>query len=348
MSNPRLRIDLEKITHNARRALEIGRAHGVEVMGVTKGAAGNPPVAKAMLAGGIESLADSRLDNIARLRADGIQAPITLLRSPGPSDVARTVELADASLNSDVVIVEALSIEARVQRKIHGVILMVDLHTGREGLPPEKIPAACRKLQSLPGIQLKGIGAYFHLASGNELHIPGLQAFVHLAKEVEKGLGKPLSMLSGGSSNILRTLAVEGHPNPGINHLRIGTVILLGFASSLNPITIDGLERDTFILQVEVIEVKQGQSGESILALGKVDTDPQFLFPVEPGVTVGDASSDHLMVRMDPSPSVGDRISFRLGYPALCRLMVSPYVQVEYVKMKRNAEAGLIAKPSVS
>jgi len=119
MSNPRLRIDLEKITHNARRALEIGRAHGVEVMGVTKGAAGIPTVAKAMLAGGIESLADSRLDNIARLRADRIQAPITLLRSPGPSDVARTVELADASLNSDVVIIhtdricQALSNEAQ-------------------------------------------------------------------------------------------------------------------------------------------------------------------------------------------------------------------------------------------
>ena len=259
MSNPRLRIDLEKITRNARRALEIGRAQGVEVMGVTKGAAGIPAVAKAMLAGGIESLADSRLDNIARLRADGIQAPITLLRSPGPSDVARTVELADASLNSDEVIVEALSIEARMQRKIHGVILMVDLHTGREGLPPEKIPAACRKLQSLPGIQLKGIGAYFHLASDSELHLPGLQTLVRLGKQVETELGKPLALLSGGSSNILRTLAVEGHSNPGINHLRIGTAILLGFSSSLNPITIDGFERDTFVLQVEVIEVKQGR-----------------------------------------------------------------------------------------
>jgi predicted amino acid racemase len=139
-------------------------------------------------------------------------------------------------------------------------------------------------------------------------------------------------VLSGGSSNILRTLAVEGHPNPGINHLRIGTAILLGFSSSLNPITIDGFEPDTFILQVEVIEVKQGQAGEAILALGKIDTDPQFLFPMKPGVTVRDASSDHLMVRMDPCPNVGDRVSFRLGYPALCRLMVSPYTQIEYVK----------------
>jgi predicted amino acid racemase len=53
---------------------------------------------------------------------------------------------------------------------------------------------------------------------------------------------------------------------------------------------------------------------------------------VNPGVSVRDASSDHLMVRMDPPPRVGDWVPFRLGYPALCRLMISPYVQMEYVK----------------
>jgi predicted amino acid racemase len=331
MANPRLRIDLQKIAHNTRQTLAISRAHGIEVMGVTKGAAGLPEVAKAMLAGGIKTLADSRLDNIARMRAAGIQTHTTLLRSPGPSDVGRTVELADASLNSDMEIVEAISIEARMQRKVHGVILMVDLPTGREGLPPERITAACRKLQSLPGIQFQGIGAYFHMASSSEVHLQGLQVLIRLARQVEMELDNPPAMLSGGSSNIFRTLAVEGQPNPGINHLRIGTAILLGFSSSLNPITIDGFERDTFILQVEVIEVKAKKPGEAILALGKLDTDPQFLFPMNPGVIIREASSDHLMVRMGPPPRVGDWVSFRLGYPALCRLMASPYVQVEYV-----------------
>jgi predicted amino acid racemase len=332
MSNPRLRIDLAKITQNAFKAVEVSRGRGIEVTGVTKGAAGLPEVAKAMLAGGIERLADSRLDNIARLRAAGIQVPITLLRSPGPRDVSRTIELADASLNSEVEILEALSVEARVRRKVHGVVLMVDLHTGREGLPPEAVPAACRKLQSLSGIQLQGLGAYFHLATGSGQHLQGLQVLVPLARKVEAELGRPLALLSGGSSNIFRTFSVEGHTNPGVNHLRIGTAVLLGFSSSLTPVTIPGFERDTFVLQAEVIEVKSGRSGETVLALGWLDTDPRFLFPVHPGVAVRDASSDHLMVRMDPPARVGDWVSFRLGYPALCRLMTSPYVQIEYVK----------------
>jgi len=140
MSNPRLRIDLARITHNARKTVDMARSRGVEVTGVTKGVAGNAEVARAMLAGGIQTLADSRLDNIARLRSAGIEAPVMLLRSPGPSDVSRTVALADVSLNAGMAIMEALSSEASARHKVHGVILMVDLHTGREGLPPDPLP----------------------------------------------------------------------------------------------------------------------------------------------------------------------------------------------------------------
>jgi predicted amino acid racemase len=49
---------------------------------------------------------------------------------------------------------------------------------------------------------------------------------------------------------------------------------------------------------------------------------------------VREATSDHLMVRVEPPPRVGDWVSFRLGYPALCRLMASPYVKVEHTKSR--------------
>ena len=172
MANPRLRIDLEKIVHNTRRALAIGREHGFQVMGVTKGAAGLPAVAEAMLAGGAEALGDSRLDNIERMRRAGIHAHMTLLRSPGPSDIRRTVELADASLNVDSEVVAALSQEACSHHKTHEVVLMVDLDTGREGFAPEQVPTACREAASLPGIRLLGIGAYFHLGSDSVSVLP--------------------------------------------------------------------------------------------------------------------------------------------------------------------------------
>ena len=82
MAGPvRLTVDPSKITHNVRQALAICRPFGLDVMGVVKGACGMPQVARAVLAGGIRSLGDARLDNVARLREAGVRAPIVLIRS---------------------------------------------------------------------------------------------------------------------------------------------------------------------------------------------------------------------------------------------------------------------------
>jgi predicted amino acid racemase len=324
----------DKIAHNACLAESICRSLNLEVVGVTKGAAGNPTVAQAMLEGGIKTLADSRLENIARMRNAGIRAPIMLLRSPGPSEVLRCVHLADSSLCSDLGVMESIGKQARSMGKKHGIVVMADLETGREGFSPSLVPHVCRKVQSISGLELYGIGVYFHMTSRADFQLQALSEFVALAREIEKEMVIRLPNISGGSSNVFRALTVEDHQNPGINHLRIGTAILLGFSSSLNPTTIPGFERDTFIMEAEVIETKVKKSREAILAVGQLDIEPRFLFPVLPGVIVRDATSDHLMVNVDemtPEPQVGDFLSFRLGYPALAKLMISPYVTIEHV-----------------
>ena len=73
MAVAELIVDLKKITENSRTTVEICRPFGIEILGVTKSAAGHPSVARAMLDGGIKTLADSRLDNIAKMRDAGIQ-----------------------------------------------------------------------------------------------------------------------------------------------------------------------------------------------------------------------------------------------------------------------------------
>jgi len=88
-----LTIDLAKITHNARKTLAICRPFGLDVVGVTKGVCGSPAVARAIIAGGIKTLGDARLDNIARMRDAGIHEPMLLLRSPAPSEVSRCIEV---------------------------------------------------------------------------------------------------------------------------------------------------------------------------------------------------------------------------------------------------------------
>ena len=336
MSTVHLTIDLAKITHNARKTIAICWPFGLDVVGVTKGVCGLPMVARAMIAGGIKTLGDARLDNIARMRDAGIHEPILLLRSPAPSEISRCIDLADISLNSDLGVLNALSKESLGADKRHRVVLMVDLNTGREGFAPEAMSGVCREVLAMDGLTLDGLGIYFSsYQSEGSFHFAAQQRLVALAKEVEQEYGVGLSAVSGGSTNVFSSLTLAGKHIAGVNQLRIGTAILLGISSSIGPRHIEGFYNDTFVLDAELIEVKKRDRLLGILSLGQLDTEPEYLFPISPGVTVVESSRDHVIVDLTESPQtprVGDYISFHLGYFALSRLTVSPYVKIEYRK----------------
>ncbi|TIW30185.1 MAG: alanine racemase, partial [Mesorhizobium sp.] len=80
MSGPQVAIDLGCIERNARTVVDRCALSGIKVFGVTKGTCGMPQVARAMLRGGVAGIAESRFENIRRLRDSGINAPIMLLR----------------------------------------------------------------------------------------------------------------------------------------------------------------------------------------------------------------------------------------------------------------------------
>ena len=333
MATTCLTIDLNKITSNTRKTLATCRSLGLEVVGVTKGVCGLPQVAQAMLAGGIEILGDARLDNIARMRKSGINTPMVLLRSPAPSEVSQCVALTDASLNADLNVLRLLSKESIKMGKRHKVILMMDLDTGREGLAPETVPGVCCKVQAMEGLSLEGLGIYFPYRGEDSFHMSAQQHLVALAREIEGEYGFKLHVISGGSTNIFHSLTLEGKNVKGINQLRIGTAILLGISSSIGPVLIKDFHHDTFVLDAELIEVKQRDRLYGILSIGRMDTEPEYLFPISPDVAVIDASSDHLIVDFTGSAEtyrVGDRIAFQLGYFAVSRLTASPYVRIEY------------------
>jgi ornithine racemase len=331
---PRLVVNLNAITENTRKTIDRCHGFGVEVVGVTKGVSGLPPVAKAMVAGGITTLGDSRLKNIARMREAGLAQPVLLIRSPALSEPEETVRLCEASLNVDVKVLRALSEAALRTGRRHEVLLMVDLDTGREGVLPSDLPEVCREVLAMRGLTLRGLGAYFDMRSQDELHKPLIGRLVHFAADLGKELNTSLSVVSGGSSNVFRSLLLEGESVPGMSQLRIGTAILLGLSASIGPRRIRGFHHDTFLLEAELIEVKRKDRTFGILALGTLDVDPQFLFPTRPGIKVMRATSDHTLVDLTESQDscrVGDRLVFELGYPALSRLVASNNALIEYV-----------------
>jgi predicted amino acid racemase len=79
---------------------------------------------------------------------------------------------------------------------------------------------------------------------------------------------------------------------------------------------------------------QRGDRRRAILALGRQDTVPEVLHPLDPRVEVLGASSDHLVLdveELDRSPAMGDRVSFVPGYAALLQSFTSPYVDKVYL-----------------
>lgn len=343
----RVEVDCERIQRNAEAIVEFCAPYGVEIVGVTKACCGHPEVARAMLAGGVSGLADSRLSNVRRMREAGIDADVMLLRLPRLSEADGVVKLTQVSLNSEVETVRALSRAAQARGLTHQVILMVEMGDRREGVMPEQALDTVRTIQAFPGIDLVGIGTNLVCIGGVLPTLENTQSLVDLAESIERTLGVRFRVISGGNTYNL-DFVLRGEMPLRVNQLRVGEGILLGVNSvTKNPLPCP--HQDAFNVVAEVIEIKTkpslpegpiavdafgrkprwedlGLRRRAILALGEQDMRIDGLRPKRPGVTIVGASSDHLVVDVteaDPPIRLGDELAFDPLYAAVATAMAS-------------------------
>lgn len=353
MNGSVLEVDLGKLSFNAAQVVERCHAHGIEVLGVTKGFSADPRIVAALLAGGVDGLADSRLENIIELRECGFDQPITLLRIPRLSDVAEVVRYVDTSVNSEFTVIQALAQAARESGRVHNIILMVDVGDLREGVMAENVIGAVKKISLLKGIKLQGLGTNMGCFGGVLPSTENLGILVSL-KNALASWGIKLDIISGGGTSSLLLLE-KGEIPAGINQLRVGEGILLG-TDTTNNRKIPGLYDDAFTLYVEAIEVKakpsvpigdigrdafgntpefvdKGIRQRAILALGKQDVYIEGLTPVDAGMQILGASSDHLIMDITDASraiKVGDEVAFRINYAGLLSACGSKYISKRY------------------
>lgn len=351
MAYPYITIDVDKIEHNARCIVELCRDHGIEVTGVTKVTCGFPEVAEAMLRGGVSSIADSRLENLHRLRDNGIKTGYMLLRIPTPSRVEEVVASAAVSLNSELLTLQGLSQAAERQNRVHDVIVMVDLGDLREGICPDDVVSFVRESLKLRGIRLKGLGTNLSCFSGVVPDESNMGLLAELTKEIENTFKLELSCVSGLNSSGLELIAAGGVPQR-VNHARIGEAIILG-RETIHRKPWPGTHQDAFTLHAEVLEMKEkasppvGPRGENafgrvprveergvrkraLLNVGRQDVDVNGLAPLDLRIEIVGASSDYLVADVTESPGaihVGNELAFNLNYSALLRSMTSGYVR---------------------
>ncbi len=350
---PRLTIDLDRIEHNARVITGLCAEHGIRVTGVTKCTCGHPDVARAMLRGGVEDIGDSRLRNIQRMRAAGIEGPFKLIRLPALSTVDEAVSLVDTSLNAELATLQSLSESALRQGRVHGVIIMVELGDLREGALPEELVDLAERATALPGIRIRGLGVNLGCFAGVMPDQDNMHRLVALAEAMEHTLGEELELISGMNSGGLRLLAQGGMPRR-VNHARIGEAILLGRETTERQPWPD-THQDAFVLYAELLELKikpstpSGLRGEdafggsarfetrgsivhALLNVGREDADIDGLTPLDPGIRILGASSGYLILDMSHvgrEIRVGEELAFTLSYSALLRAMTSEYVAKE-------------------
>lgn len=336
------------------------KARGIQVTAVTKAVCGHPAIAQAMRDGGAMGLAEARLSNVKRLRRAGILCPITLIRTPMLSQVDDVVQACEASYNTEVSVIAALAAAARRRNTVHGIILMVEMGDQREGIRAQDVGNMARRVEAMPGVALKGIGANFACLGGIAPTAAKMQALSRLASEVEQQSGAVLHTVSGGNSANL-PWALGAQATHRINDLRLGEALMLG----VDPITgaqIDGLYQDAFTLVAEVIETDvkpvrlcagraahplarlrpdrdNPETTRLLLAIGHQDTDAAGL-KMPAGQTLIGATSDHLVIGThDPTLGVGSEMRFNMTYGALMRAMAAPDIQIN----ARKTRLGLTA-----
>jgi ornithine racemase len=323
---PRIEIALSQIRHNAQVLSDLYGQQGISLMGVSKAVLGDPAIALAMIEGGVKFIADSRLENIQRMKKAGISSQFVLLRTV-LSQAEAIVMNADVSLNTEIDTIAALSHYANLQNKIHQIIVMVELGDLREGILPENLSQFIKKVLTLPHLKVIGLGCNLACYGGIKPDNQKMQELSDLTDAIEKEFQIDLKVISGGNS---------------ANHEWYEAI--------------PGMYTSAFKLVAEVIESKDKPSlpyGEAcqdsfgnipvfqdrgvcrrvILALGKQDTSISGLTPDRNFEILG-SSSDHLILdSKNCDLKIGTEVDFNLDYGALLAAMTSPFIQKQFISL---------------
>lgn len=344
----RIEVDCGRIRRNTEAVVQMCAPRGIAVVGVTKACCGHPDVARAMVAGGVAMLGESRLKNIRRLRSAGIESEVMMLRLPRLSEADEVVGLTQVSLNSQVDTVKALSRTAGTQGLVHRVILMVETGDRREGVMPERAVSVAGAMATLPHIELVGVGANVICIAGVLPTEENTQLVVDVGREIERRLGIELPVVSAGNSASL-ALILRGEMPAEANQLRVGGALLTGEIDSTGEWPDALPHHDAFRVSAEVVEVEtkpsipagrlapnafgevpmwkdQGMRRRAILALGRQDVQVESLVPHRAGITFVGASSDHLVLDVteaEPPVRLGETLVFRPLYGAIATAMAS-------------------------
>lgn len=317
-------------------------------MGVTKVVSADPEIAKALTSAGINYIADSRIENIKKMKEAGVKAKFVLIRTPFKSKLEQVIQYADISFNTELSIIQQLSKIAVSLNRVHEIVLMLEMGDLREGILESNIEQIFKSILLLKGIKIKGIGTNLSCYGGVTPTAENMKRLSDIAIFLENKFNITLDLVSGGNSANFEWF-FENKNLGRINNIRLGEAIFIG-NESLHSTPIKELSQNAFTLVAEVIESNRkesipdgilgtnafgqtpiftdnGEIARVIMGIGRQEVAVEGLTPVENIQIIG-SSSDHMILDVaDLDIAVGDNIRFNVNYEALLSLMGSPCIK---------------------
>lgn len=344
----------DRLKNNFEYLDRLFRDNDIEWAAVTKLLCGNEMFLKELLSHNIKEVCDSRIQNLKTIKGIKADVQTVYIKPPSLDEIEDTIRYADVSFNSESSIIKKLSEEAVRQDKVHKIIIMIELGDLREGIMGEHLIGFYEKIFQFPNIQITGLGSNLNCLNGV---MPSHDKYVQMSlykQLIEAKFNKEIPWVTGGTSVVIPLLMQKQLPK-AINHFRVGETLYFG-ADLLNNGTIEGMERDVFKLDTEIIEITEkpkvpigvlaenpsgevfevkeeeyGQTSQrAILDIGLLDISPDYLIADDDQLEIINASSDMLIVdlgRNQQGYKVGDKISFQLKYMGALSLLNSDYIR---------------------
>lgn len=353
-----LTLNSKKLTTNYQHLSQLFKSQDIEWAIVTKMLCGVEKYIAEVLKLGIKEVCDARISNLAIIKKLAPEVQTVYIKPPAKRAIKDIVTYADASFNTEFDTIRLLSEEAGRQKKLHKVIIMVELGDLREGVMGEELMDFYESVFQLPNIKVTGIGSNLNCLHGV---MPSQDKFIQLSlyeQLIEAKFDRKIPWVTGGTSVVVPMLLKKQLP-AGINHFRIGETLYFGLDLVQNSV-IPGMEGGVLKLYSEIIEINEkpvvpigemeaNPSGETyeineedygrtshraILDIGLLDVSTDYLIPKDENFEFVGASSDMLVIDIgtnDKNYQVGDLIEFDLKYMGALSLLSSNYIEKRVV-----------------
>jgi predicted amino acid racemase len=347
-------LNREKLAHNFAYLNKLFKKHNIEWAVVSKLLCGNKAYIREVINLGIKQICDSRVTNLKVIKELNSNIETVYIKPPAKRSLKSIIKYADISFNTEFYTIKLLNEEAKKMKKIHKIIIMIEMGELREGVMGEDFIDFYESVFKLSNINVVGIGTNLSCLYGV---LPNQDKLIQLSlyeQLIEAKFNKNIPYVSGGSS-VTIPLIFKGLLPKSINHFRVGESLFLG-TDVYNDSTIRNMEHNVFQLFAEIIELSEkpmvpsgdmgtnvegieydfddeniGKSSyRAILDIGLLDVEEKHIEPKDSDIEIAGSSSDMIVLDIGRNPKkykVGDLIEFQLDYMGTLSLLNSKYIE---------------------